>query len=79
MNKKLSVENPLLTNPVIAAHGPGEQMTSILFSLACLTRYCPGSLIEGIPASETNAIEDPFLSFLIIDIRSKIEAIGTNS
>ena len=62
INKKYWEGNPLLTNAVKAAHGPGEQITSILFSRALSIRKTPGSLIEGMPASETKAIEEPPLS-----------------
>ena len=66
INKKLLVGNPLDIKPVKAAQGPGEQITSKLFSLTFLTKYSPGSHMLGIPASLTKATDLPECRKLII-------------
>ena len=43
----------------ISAQHPGIGSTLILFSLACLMNLYPGSLISGVPASETSAMSFP--------------------
>ena len=44
---------------VIPALAPGIDTTGISPSIAALTRSCPGSEIEGIPASDTWAKDLP--------------------
>ena len=51
--------NPLLTSAVVAAHGPGMQITSCPSALAADTSASPGSLIPGRPASLIKAIDLP--------------------
>ena len=57
--QKTKVEEgiPLETSAVVAAQGPGMQMTSILLCLASLMRSSPGSQMPGMPASLTKAID----------------------
>ena len=57
---------PLDTRAVIAAQGPGIQITSCPARIVLLTNSSPGSHIPGIPASLTKAIGFPFLSDSII-------------
>ena len=57
MNMKEEEGRPLDTNAVIAAHGPGMQITSNLFDFTFLIRSSPGSQILGIPASLTSATD----------------------
>jgi len=45
--------NPLAIKAVIPADAPGKATTGISSAMAALTKSCPGSEIEGIPASET--------------------------
>jgi len=40
-------------------HGPGNELTSISFSIHRLTSRYPGSDIVGVPASETSVILNP--------------------
>ena len=49
----------------IAAQAPGIGTISILFFIASLTIFSPGSEIPGVPASETTAIFSPFNTFSI--------------
>ena len=51
------VVKPLLTNAASKAEAPGILITSKLFSITLLTNNSPGSLISGVPASETKAID----------------------
>ena len=48
---------------------PGKQKTGILFSFALFTNKNPGSLIPGVPASETRAISKSF-SLISLIIKS---------
>ena len=63
--KKLnsSVGNPDWTRAGIKEVAPGKQNTGILLFFALLINKNPGSLIPGVPASETSAIS---ISFILI-------------
>ena len=50
---------PAADKAVINAHAPGIGTTSKPASLTNFTKGIPGSLSNGVPASETKAIESP--------------------
>ena len=51
---------PDSTSAIIGDVGPGVADTGILASRAAPTSLNPGSEINGVPASETNATASPF-------------------
>ena len=53
----LELGNPLDTRAVVAAQGPGMQITLIPFEVAFFMSSSPGSQILGIPASLTIATD----------------------
>jgi len=55
-NVKLCTAKPESTNAVINAVGPGMAVISISATSDSRTKVNPGSLTEGVPASETRAI-----------------------
>ena len=57
--------NPLDISAVNPALGPGTVSIFILFLRASTTNSYPGSLINGNPASDTNAIFKPVCNCLI--------------
>ena len=60
--QNLCVGRPLATNAVVAAQGPGMQMTLCPACMVAFTNSSPGSLITGSPASVIKAIVLPLLS-----------------
>ena len=62
----LSLEKEELISDGINAVGPGKVSKSILFSTHSLTSKKPGSEIDGVPASETNANIFPDFNFSMI-------------
>ena len=50
---------PLAETATVTAEGPGTLSTQIPSSTHLLTSLYPGSLIRGVPASDTKATENP--------------------
>ena len=60
--KNSSVGNPAAISAEIKALGPGTGTTATSLSIAARTSRKPGSLIDGVPASDTTAMSLPCLS-----------------
>ena len=60
MNWNRSVSSPDKTRAWIMLQGPGMAVKGIFCSMQAEVSFCPGSLMQGVPASEIRAKFLPF-------------------